>query len=175
MPMYDRLTLLRAMIAFNSASASCSLAGAGRSSGLRRRMYAGIASFTSASSESAPTARSISLTSAGLGPRCREAKLGADVVSIIVWAEQFIQIARLAHLDLEHPTFAVRVVVQQFGCAAKFLIHGDDITGHGRVDVAGCLDAFHHGTLLAGFDALARARPLHVHDIGQTMLSWVGD
>ncbi len=57
---------------------ACSLAGAGSSSGRRRRMLSGIAASSRASRDAKPSASSIARTSPSDGPMCRRANASVD-------------------------------------------------------------------------------------------------
>src|SRR5437899_9705170 len=117
-------TVFFAIIADNSASASASLAAAGKASGWSRRIDLGTAWLISVSTEGTPMVASIDLTSLRPGPMWRAEKgIGAAVITkILVSADMgFVggliheagKLAFVGQLHLPEPAVAGRRRIDQ--------------------------------------------------------------
>ena len=94
---------------------------------------------------------------------------------VIGGTQQLADLRQVTQFDLEHPAFAVGVLVDQLGGAGQFLVHRNNVAGHRGVDIAGGFDTFDHRAFLAGFNAVAHLRQLDVDDVSQFMLGMVAN
>src|SRR5689334_9026925 len=117
-------TVFFAMIAESSASASASLAGAGRSSGWSRRIDRGTAWLISVSMDGTPSTASIARTSLTPGPMWRAEKgVSAAVMSFVLISadmgfvgglvHEAVELAFVGELHLPEPAVAGRGRIDQ--------------------------------------------------------------
>ncbi len=115
----------------------------------------------------------------GCAGRCARgrAHLGPSVVgglAVGVGVEQLVVGASVARGQLEQPG-AVGILVDRVGRVGDRLVDGGDGARDRRVDVAGGLDRFDHGGVVARGECLADLRQFDEHDVAQRVLRVFGD
>src|SRR5882757_7667029 len=161
-------TVFLAMIADNSASASASLAGAGRVSGRSRRIDCGTAWLISVSTDGTPITASMALTSLTPGPiwRAEKGVSAAVIFYVLVSADmgfvgglihEACELAFVGKLHLPQPAVAGRRRIDQRRVGRQRGIGFGDLAVDGGIHIRRGLDGFDDdggvalGQLLAGF------------------------
>src|ERR1051325_9788100 len=149
MRMYDFPSWVLPGSSRRSSSPSASPTAGGSPSVPPKRMSAGTVSAQRASSEGAPTTRSISATSRSSGPMWRGAnrsrgrstamegllRLLAQERLIRLGGEQGLHLRGIAERHLDHPALVVGILVDVLGRVGERRVHLEDGAGERREEI----------------------------------------